>query len=1325
MHRIILLLLLAATLAAKGEQKGSFRTFTAADGLSDNTVLCGLRDSYGFLWLGTPNGLNCFDGVNNVVYRNMVDEKVALENNIVVSLMEYDHDIWYGGTSGLYVYHRFTNTFSRFTQKTKYGVVISSTVQKLLRTRSGNVWICTLGQGVFVYRPQTGQLSQHSLYGGFAGDVCQGDDGLVYVSMINGRLAVFKDDGEYVRSYAIPSYANEKTHICIQHVGNDIWLGSDAGFYHLNRQGGTIEKFDAPMLLGTIHSIVAASREQLLLGTSRGVFAFDIHTRQFTHLGDEGTPQGIGLLDVNQLLVDQDNTLWLMTNMNGVSYLPRQQELFDFHTMAQQAAQGRMLVETFCDAGNGNLWIGTSDGLYRYDRETHDVQPYGGEAFRQPVTALLLDDDDLWVGTAMNGIKVVNLRTGDVRSYVYSDLTPYTVTSNEIRCLYKTRKGEVVVGTTWGLCRYDRSTEHFMSYRYVGSMIECVAMAEDADGVLWIATANRGVFRYRTENDDWHSYTYNRRDPHSLSSNSIVDIYCDTRGQVWFATMGGGLCRYDKESDAFVRVGEDSNVYFMAEDGEQNLWFATETGVQRMGLADGQDISHVATTGELWHGQLVQRASYYSDSGTMFMGSMGGYYTFKPDQVRLRTSRVPVYIASVTLPYISDSHDELERLGINGPLYLSDGIELPYRDNSFTLHFAAPRFDTQPDVRYEYMLEGVDKQWSHGSGTAEATYANVAPGKYTFLLREAGNADESKVARLAITVLPPWYRTTWAYLAYLLLAGLAIYYLVRRTQERMRRGYEMRMKEFSVEQEKKMYESKINFFVNLVHEIRTPLSLIALPLERMEGQAHGAEDRRYMSIIRKNMNYLLGITNQLLDFQKVENSEVQLNRANCSLKELLKDVYEQFSSYIDVEGKKITLDLPTDDIVTAIDRDRVNKIMMNLMSNALKYTRTVIRIHLSDVEGGMARIAVADDGPGVPDEEKERIFETFYQVSQDRIASLLGTGLGLAYAKTLAKAHGGDLMVEDAEGGGSVFVLTLPIEQVEQAAETPVADAPQVVDVQAAAPLKATAAKGFYVLLVEDNAELLNLTAETLQQWYHVIKATDGVEALRELDRQDVDVIVSDVMMPRMDGIELCQRVKGDINYSHIPFVLLTAKTTVESKVEGMQSGADVYMEKPFSVSQLHLQIENLLRLRQSFHNRMSSLQGDVEAAATSEYGMSQQNIQFLERIQTLIDENLSNESFSIDSLAEEVNMSRSSFYRKLKGLLGMTPVDFMKTRRLNHAAALLTEGVAVSEAADRVGFTSPSYFTKCFKQQFGVLPKDYVAQQRRAQTGSEKNKNN
>lgn len=1295
-----------------------FKNYMSVDGLSDNRVLCALRDSYGFMWLGTANGLNCFDGQHNTVYRNMVGTKSTFDNNTITSLLEQDNNIWFGGSFGLYIHHREDNSFRRFEVSTRYGVLISATVEKMMRTQNGIIWICTHGQGLFLYDTKTGKLTQDSRHNGFLSDMTLGADGLVYIMSLDGHLLLYGQDGNYERQYDIPGFVTDKNKTCIEHVGSRIFIGCDQGFFRLNTEVGIIEPIHTPTGIGFIRALLAQDNNHLLVGTDHGLFSYDLTTNLFTRIDNPAATTG-GLSDelINGLLTDNEGTLWVLTDRGGVCYRPATPNSLEIIDVPSRIGITRNFVRAFCQTHDGRLWVGTDDGLYVLDAEGRCTTPPLLPHQIPEVSTLIEDDHDLWIGTQHSGLYIFNYQTGTLRHHTYSDTRPYTIASNEVHSLLRTRSGDIYVGTSWGLRHYDRQLDRFMFFGEISSMTAFTDLTEDTEGNVWAGSDSHGLFVKRRNSSAFINYFNSGNDANSLPSNAITSVEADSLGIIWIATKGGGLCRFLPQEERFERYGtsetlmQTRQINFIQEDREHALWLGTEGCFIRIPPDRKAQTEAIYIASGNQREQKPLNASLMDAQGHIYVGNNSEILTFNPQVINAGAPQVPLYITAISFPYAADADEELNRLGLNHPLYATKAIRLPHTDNSFTLHFASPRFSGRTLIHYEYMLQGFDKTWAHGSSNSEVSYSNVPPGTYEFLLRESGSDNPDTYARLRVTILSPWYSTPWAYLLYIILLALIIFYFYRRANRRFRRRYEARMEEYRLLQEKENFQSKINFFINLVHEIRTPLSLISLPLEQMEEGELSDENRNHVHAIRRNTNYLLGITNQLLDFQKVESGgDIHLNMSKCDVGHLLDDIYRQFKDPMKVQGQSLQLQLPDSTVITSLDRDKISKVMMNLLGNALKYAKSEVIIRL-DLEEDTFSISVIDDGPGVPESERERIFDVYYQIAGDATAANLGTGLGLSYAKMLAKAHGGDIHYENAVGGGSVFMLTLPITAV--AGETSGSDLPlRVTETNEGAESEnIETSRSFRILLVEDNEELLRATGEGLRKWFHVMKAHDGIEALDVLRHHDIDVIVSDVMMPRMDGNELCRQVKSNIDYSHIPVILLTAKTTVEAKLEGMQSGANIYLEKPFSMKQLHLQITSLLQMRQSFYERMRQVDGaQAEISADNEFGMNQQDILFMERLQELVRQNMRDEEFSIDVLAEQMNMSRSSFYRKIKALTDLTPVDYMKNQRLNRAAQLLRQGQRITEVADQVGFTSSSYFAKCFRAKYGVLPKDYLA---------------
>lgn len=1310
-----------------------FKQYRVEDGLSHNTVWCGLQDRYGFIWFGTSDGLNRYDGRGNKVYRNVLSEDFSLENNFIETLLEEGQNIWIGTSSGIYIYDYVTDRFSRFDKTTDYGVLISSEVKKIVKAKDGKLWIATLGQGFFVYDPQKNSLIQNSMFTSFFWDICVGEDGKIYMVSLQEGLLCFDEEGNLLQTYKMLDEEDSKHPDghkinCVQCIEGDIWVGADVNrVYRLNKRQGRLDIFSSAMNLGAVRCMVKYTENKLLLGTDNGLYVFDCIEKTFQRADDPLSTRTLSDLTINAMMWDAEGTLWVMTNLGGVNYMPKETKNFAFYSPATLPGVSTIgkVIGPFYENAEGNIWIGTRNGLCYFDARTEQLSEYylGGDKKLKPdIRSLMLDGDDLWIGTYGDGLYVLELKSGKIKKYAHSRGVPNSICSDEVLCVYKDRKGNILIGTSWGLCQYSPKNDDFLTMTTIGSMTSVTDIAEDMHGNIWIATSNSGVFRYETETQRWKHFTHNRKDTTTITSNSVICLFKDMQGTMWFGTNGGGLCSFNPKEESFVNFDPHNTVlpnnviYSIEQDMAGNFWISSNIGLIEINpMAKGSYRRFTVNDG-LQGNQFTVQSSLRTSDGKFYFGGINGFNVFAPEQFKDNAWLPPVYITDISFPSLTDGREVKQLLNLKKPLYMTDQIVLPFKYNSFTLRFVALSYEDPLKNRYSYMLKGVDKEWVIApEGSNRVSYTNLSPGEYEFLLRGSNNDDKwnERITTLKIVVTPPWWLSTVAYVVYVILLLLLTFFIGWRWNLHVKKKYRRRMDDYRTNQEKEVYKSKINFFVNLVHEIRTPLTLIQLPLEKMLEANREGKDREYLTMMDKNVGYLLSVTNQLLDFQKMESGALQLSKKECLINELIEDVYNQFTGVATLKGLELNRVLPEENLFAMIDREKISKILVNLTGNALKYAKNRIVLTLSANEK-ILEIIVSNDGPRIPAEEKDRIFEAFYQLPGDKKAST-GTGIGLAFAKSLAEAHHGDLRVEDAVEGGAAFILSLPLEKAELiSADDELVDNEKTEDSEESIVASKSAEQKYTVLLVEDNVDLLNITQTSLSVWYRVLKACNGKEALAVLANENVDIIVSDVMMPEMNGLELCNMVKTTIEYSHIPLILLTAKTTLEAKLEGLECGADAYVEKPFLVKQLHMQIENLFKLRQHFYELMS----EPKDSEKMEEMMPRRDYEFLMKVQEAVVGQLADENLSIETIAEQVNMSRSNFYRKIKALLGMSPNDYLKMIRLQRASELIKEGLSISEVAERVGFTSSSYFAKCFKAQYGVLPKDYLTQLQSEKSG-------
>ena len=752
-------------------------------------------------------------------------------------------------------------------------------------------------------------------------------------------------------------------------------------------------------------------------------------------------------------------------------------------------------------------------------------------------------------------------------------------------------------------------------------------------------------------------------------------------------------------------------VYQIVEDKEGFLWLTTNNGLVCFQPTTGMMKVYTTSNGLLGD-QFNYRSSFETEDGTIYLGSIDGFIAFNPKNFSENKFLPSIVITDFFLfgkeVYAGEPGSPLEK-----SITFSDQLVLQSNQNSFSFRVAALDFQAPKTSRIMYKLEGFDTDWLTVGESPIVTYSNLRYGDYTFRVKVANSdgvwSDDEVV--LEVHILPPFYLSIWAYCAYaLLIIGCSlqiVVYFKRRSNSKHRR----QMEKFEQEKEREVYHAKIDFFTNVAHEIRTPLTLIKGPLENIILKKQvDAETREDLNVMKQNTERLLNLTNQLLDFRKTESQGFRLNFAKCNVTEVLKETHVRFTSLAKQKGLEFTLQVPEKDFYAHVNREAFTKIISNLLNNGVKYAESYVHIFLEVSEAdnnNSFRIRTENDGVIIPNEMKEEIFKPFVRFNEKEDGKVTtGTGIGLALSRSLAELHQGTLAMGEGEENNT-FCLTLPIVQDMTITLTPEPEAgmDKVSEISAGEVEKKDNRPT--VLVVEDNPDMLAFVVRQLSKEYAVLTATNGEEALQVLDGNYVNLVVSDVVMPVMDGFELCKRIKSDLNYSHIPVILLTAKTNIQSKIEGMELGADAYLEKPFSVEYLQACASSLIQNREKL--RKAFAQSPFVAANTM--ALTKADEDFIKKLNEVIQVNYSNPEFSMDDMADSLNMSRSNFYRKIKGVLDLSPNEYLRLERLKKAAQLLKEGEnRVNEICYMVGFNSPSYFAKCFQKQFGVLPKDFVS---------------
>lgn len=1323
-HLFFLYTLLSAVFLSAQEdisQKYYFKTLDIADGLSQNTVNCILQDKMGFMWFGTKDGLNRYDGLSFTVFKQETGNDKSLGSNYITTLYEDNNKkLWVGTTDGLYIYHLEEERFEHLLVKTARGESIYKPINGILPSREGVFWITTEGQGVFCYDEQRNILTQHIVATG-ENEACNirhlnidasgniwfvvGTKGLFFSEDGQTFQALNNEEGEnLLADFSVFAMLLEKNKLFV--------LSNNKGLVELNiksRKWKQLFVSDKENTKIFMRSCIKTANGEFWIGSESGIYIYKPDNDQYIHLKHSANdPYSLADNAIHSIYQDREGSVWIGSYFGGINYYPRQYSYFEkYYPLGEEGGLSGKRVRVMCEEENGRIWIGTEDGgLNLFDPKTKKTRAIAKDILYHNIHGLCIDGEYLWVGTYSKGLYKLHLKTLAIKDYS-TDRNKYRLHSNIIYVIFKDRTGLVWVGTGEGLYTYHRESDTFS---FVPELSKNLIrdIKEDKEGNICCSTTINGLFFLNRKDGRWQNYTHQPDEPNSLPQNNVLSIFVDSKKQVWVTTQGAGFGRFLPDEGKFICYNSSDGlpndvVYQLLEDDNGYFWISTNNGLSCFDPEQKRFSNYYVADG-LPTKQFNYHSGLKSSDGMLYFGSIKGFIAFNPNQFHQNEYIPPVALTDFLLfnkkVKVGEKSSPLSK-----SITYSDKIRLSHKENSFLIKFAALSYYASEKNQYLYRLEGFDKEWFSGNETHSANYSNIKHGKYTFRLKASNPSGiwNDEILELPIEITPPWWLSLTAYIfygiAFILFIGFVSLFIKRKNRLKEKR----RQERFEQEKEREIYAAKIDFFTNVAHEIRTPLSLIKSPLENIiKHREVENEVKEDLEIIDRNTNRLLDLTNQLLDFRKIESQSLALNYMHCNVSVVLNDLYFRFNLSARQRKLDFSLSLPETDFFAPLDREAVIKIVSNLFSNAIKNAHSYIQVHLlaeSHEDPDFFDLLVENDGNIVPIAQREAIFKPFVQYLQKGEDIKTGTGLGLALARSLAELHGGSLSMDQDETCNR-FILTLPTRQEHVLGLREKEKEEEVREKDLMEPNKRKAT----LLIVEDDKELAAYISKILAPQYNLLVAFDGKMALQELDKHYVNLILSDVMMPEMDGFELCKKIKSDITTSHIPVVLLTAKTDLQAKIEGIELGADAYIEKPFSNDYLLASISTLLINREKI---MESFKNVPLLSESSQISKADET--FITLLNEIIQKNMSNPDFNQDLFASALHMSKSSLYRKIKGVFGMSPNDLIRLERLKKAAQLFQEGNdRVTEVCYLVGFNSPSYFTKCFLKQFGTHPKHF-----------------
>ena len=1299
--------------AAADDSSWYFTHFTSANsGLSFNNANAITQDSNGFIWISTEDGLNRFDGTGFVTYYR---ERLGVSTDFITALCpDSEGNVWIGTDAGATFYSYRDDAFIPLDNVSDQGTSIDTKVTQISIDGSGTVWLSANGHGLFSYDRTTGTLKNYFSENGRS------------TLPANIRSFLIDSGGEFWFSlYFADLWHSDSSLKHIEKVHLDGWKSNDDimsmaqspvdnTVYLAAWQNGLCQ---ADLRKGTIRTLIGNNagfrptdlridnEKGVWLATTGGLYRYDTVSgivRRFSH--DIGNKFSLADDSVKAVFIDRSNGLWAATLSSGINWSAEFQRNFSRYYEADgESLAGCYVIDMAVD-DDGRLWAATEKkGLLRMGDDGR-LHRYVSDSLPQSVFSICCDDSFLWLGS-WAGMFRLDIRTGRVSKYDRG--LAVGLKDNKIHKIFKTSSDEILAGTTLGMMRYDKAGDRFLPLPVFSGMY-VTDIAEALDGTLWVASYADGISNYSLREDRiLKHYDYREEGNRHLPADKIMSVFIDRDGTLWAGAYGGGILRYDRESDSFVTFDEselkNNRIAFsMVRDEDGRMWVATSKGLTSFSIPFG-DVRYYTVNDGLLDEIIDGHTAVRTPDGNVWFSSHNGIVSFNPRLFHTDGKVPPVMLTGL---YIDGKRTEPGKgspIGVN--VNEVRKMTLSHRQNTFGFSMSLLGFSSPAANALYYTLDGYEKVWHHLEGGSTFIYQNVPAGKYWLRVKgiDGNGIWNDTHPPLEITVKAVFYKTAAAYLIYAILAVLLVALLTRYSSRAAVRRERERAEKAKRVREEELFHEKMDFFSNIIHEIKTPLTLIKTPLQNIiaTGGLSG-EVEEDLGVISNSTDYLDKLVKELLEFVRIEEHGWVMTYSSVDIIEKISFLYFNFKDSARDRNLNMTFVHPDAPVMINADEAALLKILNNLLSNAMKYAETFLSVEVSDAGDGYVTVTFRNDGPRIPDERRDEIFKPFIQFSGERSPYSQSFGIGLPLARTLAEMHGGTLTLEDGEY--TDFVLRLPKGDAQvEACDEDVDAVPSRADADDAAHDSSRLS----ILVVEDNAELAAYMVRKLSAEYNAVSVPSAEQALEILAGGNVDVILSDIALQGMSGIELCGKVSSNISYSHIPVIILSALSSSGVKVKCMEAGACLYIEKPFSLEYLIESIRVIAKKRESLRNAHFSRNfvSDV-----GEYAITNSDAVFLERIDKAVADNISDTEFGPDELAEAALVSRSTLVRKMKSLLNTTPNDYIKIHRLNVAASMLKNGATrINDVCYAVGFNTPSYFAKCFKKQFGVLPADFM----------------
>lgn len=1347
--RICFLVFLIISVGNSSAQNLKFKHIGVEDGLSNSTIECIFQDHRGFLWFGTRDGLNKYDGNQITVFKHDKSPNSLSDNFIRCIFEDKNHTLWIGTSDGLNKFNAEKNNFSIYRAK---DLKSDNTITSIQETDKG-IWVGTSSSGLNLLDKNSNTFSRYTYRSNskdtrqdHVNDLCIDNTGDLWmatdagINVLNIKTKVSK---------AITGL--EKYTIRSIQKGPDgtIWLATEeSGMIRFDPKTRGIKVYQhqetGSNSIGSdlVRAIVFDQQNKMWIGgINGGLDYFDPVLEKFSHYQNEpGNPFSLSQRTVSAIFNDKQGNIWIGTHRGGVDlYSPQAEKFKLFRQQPNKNSLSYNDVRAFCEDRKGNILIGTDGGgLDVYNKTTgkfthHRYSPFDANSIGADAVLDITQtrNGTIYVGTWAGGLNLMNDK-GSFNRYTHN-ASPTSISSDYVQKTFEDSENNIWIGTYYGgLNLFDPQTKQFKRIRegksgtkLIGNNI--VSINEDSYKNLWIGTDDGGLNCYNLKTQLFsHYFIAKAKQP------DLRVIFVDSKDNLWIGQTG--LYRFDRTKNKFyvytTKAGLGSEfIKGITEDATGNFWISTSKGLTSFNPLN-KSFKQYNTGDGLQSSEFEANAYMKARNGEMFFGGINGFNSFFPNEIKSNKSAPPVYITEFQI-FNQKISPNMEGSVLEKDISYTKEIELDYDQATISFRFAGLNYVSNENNNYAYKLDGEDADWINVGNVKQAFYTNLDPGTYTFRVRASNNDHvwNNEGTAVKVIISSPFWATWWFRIGAIALAGYLAYLVL---------SFKRRLEIRKIEEDKReeIHQTQLQFFTNISHEFRTPLSLILGPIERLLKEDTQESFQSYYNTIHRNANRLLRLINELMDFRKTASGAIKLNVINGNLNLFMNEVAEEFSEMAADKDIHFTVEKENIPAEVWFDRQVIEKIILNLVNNSLKYTKAggTLKLQvLSSLDTFKPEFAntlsirsdyqannyiyfrVIDSGIGISKESIVHLFERYYRITETH----LGSGVGLAFVKSLTLLHKGLIEVSSERNQGTEIIIGIPAnkndynldEQFSQNVEAGGTRLESISynsesEIRQSEVDSADEKSEVSILIVDDNDELRTFLKETLSPYYEIIEANDGNSGLDKAKKDLPDLIISDVMMPGMNGTEFCRIIKDDIETSHIPFLMLTAKSSIEAEIEGATSGADLYFTKPLNIDLLKITIKNIVEQRRKLKEHYLK----TKETAPADLTYSDKDKVFMTKLLSIIEEQMVNPEMDIDYLCKEVGMSRTKLYNKIKSITGQSIGEFVRSARLRKATEIMkSEDVLLTEVMYRIGIQTQSYFTKAFKKEFGVTPTGYL----------------